>query len=152
MPEGYGGDGRAERKGTDEAGPLLSTRLRLLSPSPLKPQNSSHLSLLHPFQKKPKVSLSPRGQTHLLKAVLPLYPPLSLHFGAIFSSKPPHYLPSLRAIRNGPTLNGTATALNYSYLVMGAFVGAAHIDGEDTGAPATPSTTNTAPPTLLFDW
>lgn len=109
MPEGYGGDGRAERRGTDEAGPLLSVRLRLLSRTPLKPQSSSHLSLLHPFQKtppkKPQGEYTPRGQTHLLKAVLPLYLPFSLHFGAIFTSKTLHYLPSLRAIRNGPTLN-----------------------------------------------
>lgn len=38
--------------------------------------------------------------------------PLSRSLGAIFTSKPLHYLPSLRAIRNGVTLRGfTDTAL-----------------------------------------
>lgn len=66
--------------------------------------------------------------------------PLSRSLRVIFTSKPLHYLPSLRAIRNGVTLSSRHShcIITTHPLSWGLLLGAGDIDGEDTEAPVPP--------------
>lgn len=117
VPGGYAGDrGVRRRRGRkmDEAAPPAEC------PSQTPVSDSSAL-LWAQWGKPRRTAALPLHFSHTLSpsyiqtshiAILPplsllsLSLPLSRSLGAIFTSKPLHYLPSLRAIRNGVTLSG----------------------------------------------